>query len=84
MIVLAVLIESEGKGVVVLKISYESGELGHLHAVAAGILPILNGSECIQNMIKLGCELTSFFIKASVLVDFGNGGRVVKVLNFFN
>ena len=39
--------DSGGKGVVVLKVLYEHGELGCLHAMAAGVLPIPNGSKHI-------------------------------------
>ena len=39
--------DSGGEGVVVLEVPHECGELGCLHAMVAGVLAILNGSEHI-------------------------------------
>jgi hypothetical protein len=80
----SVLIDTGSEGVVVLEMLHESGELGCLHAVSAGILAVMNACESIGDVVELTSQLCSFFIEGAVLEDFGNSGRVVESLNVFN
>lgn len=80
----SVLIDTGSEGVVVLEMSHESGELGCLHAVSAGVLAVMNARESIGDAIELPCELCPLFVEGSVSEDFRHGGRVIESSNFFD
>jgi hypothetical protein len=73
-----------GKGIPVLEMTEEEGELRPLHAETAPLELVADTGERIRNAVELTGELGAFVFKAVIAVYFGNGGWVVKLMHLFD
>jgi hypothetical protein len=72
-----------GKGIPVLKMSKEDGELHPLHAEVAPVELVVNRGKGIRDTVELAGELGAFVLKVGVLIYLSNCGWVVEVLQFY-
>jgi hypothetical protein len=73
-----------GKGIPVLEMSEEDGELHPLHAEVAPIKLVVDAGKCIRNVVELTGKFGVFVFKAAVLVYLGDCGWVVELVHLFD
>jgi hypothetical protein len=67
-----------------LEMSEEDGELCPLHMEAAPIELVVNGGECIWDVVKLAGELGLLILEVAIPIYLGNCGWVVEVMGLLD
>jgi hypothetical protein len=70
----------KGSSLQICKLGRESGGL---HVVAQGLKGVLNKPKLSSDFLKLGSKVVVAVIIVLVVLDFGDGGPVVKVVSGF-